>query len=56
MRWLVESASGINQDMWEKWVQLATLGAVTCLMQGSIGEIMAVKGGSEFRLFGRFSG
>ncbi|HTZ54338.1 MAG TPA: 2-dehydropantoate 2-reductase [Candidatus Acidoferrum sp.] len=36
----------ILQDMWEKWVVLAALGASTCLMRGTIGAIVAA-GGSE---------
>jgi 2-dehydropantoate 2-reductase len=36
----------IDQDMWEKWVFLATLGAITCLMRGTIGEIEAVPNGA----------
>lgn len=40
----------ITRDMWEKWILLATLGSVTCLMRGSIGEIEAAPGGSQFVL------
>jgi 2-dehydropantoate 2-reductase len=40
----------IMQEMWEKWVQLASLGAVTCLMRGAIGEIVAVPGGADLSL------
>ncbi len=40
----------IMQDMWQKWVQLATLGAVTCLLRGDIGEIAAVPGGAALAL------
>jgi 2-dehydropantoate 2-reductase len=29
----------ILRDMWQKWVWLASLGAVTCLLRGYIGEI-----------------
>ena len=36
--------------MWEKWVQIATLGAVTCLLRGNIGEIVSIPGGAN--LFG----
>jgi 2-dehydropantoate 2-reductase len=43
-------SSTIEREMWEKWVLLATLGGVTCLMRGSIGEIMAAPGGEEFVL------
>jgi 2-dehydropantoate 2-reductase len=40
----------IMQAMWEKWVQLASLGAVTCLMRGTIGEIAAAPGGAELSI------
>jgi 2-dehydropantoate 2-reductase len=40
----------ILRDMWEKWVWLASLGAITCLLRGNIGEIVAVPGGSELCL------
>jgi 2-dehydropantoate 2-reductase len=36
----------IEQEMWEKWVMLSSLGAATCLMRGNIGEIQAVTGGA----------
>ena len=31
----------IEREMWEKWVLLATLGGITCLMRGNVGEIEA---------------
>jgi 2-dehydropantoate 2-reductase len=34
-------------DMWRKWVQLATLGAINCLLRGNIGQIVAHPGGSD---------
>lgn len=40
-------SDNILQDMWEKWVMLASLGAATCLMRANIGEIEAVSGGAE---------
>ncbi|KMO39214.1 ketopantoate reductase family protein [Methylobacterium aquaticum] len=40
----------IRREMWEKWILLATIGAVTCLMRGPIGEIEAAPGGSAFAL------
>jgi 2-dehydropantoate 2-reductase len=40
----------IMQAMWEKWVQLASLGAITCLMRGTIGEIVAAPGGADLSL------
>jgi 2-dehydropantoate 2-reductase len=43
-------STDIMQEMWEKWVQLASLGAVTCLMRGAIGEIVAVAGGADLSL------
>jgi 2-dehydropantoate 2-reductase len=44
------SSDHIVDDMWQKWVQLATLGAVTCLMRGNVGEIVAVRGGADISL------
>ena len=43
-------STDIMQEMWEKWVQLASLGAITCLMRGTIGEIVAVPGGADLSL------
>ena len=40
----------IVKDMWQKWVQLATLGAITCLLRGNVGEIAAIPGGSGLAL------
>jgi 2-dehydropantoate 2-reductase len=40
----------ILRDMWEKWVWLASVGAITCLLRGNIGEIVAVPGGAELSL------
>ena len=40
----------VMQDMWEKWVFLASLAASTCLMRTSVGNILAVAGGREFLL------
>jgi 2-dehydropantoate 2-reductase len=40
------TSDNILQEMWEKWVMLASLGAATCLMRGNIGEIEAVPGGA----------
>jgi 2-dehydropantoate 2-reductase len=33
--------------MWQKWVLVATVGALTCLMRGCVGEIVAVPGGRD---------
>jgi 2-dehydropantoate 2-reductase len=43
-------STDIMQAMWEKWVQLASLGAITCLMRGTIGEIVAAPGGADLSL------
>jgi 2-dehydropantoate 2-reductase len=40
-------SDNILRDMWQKWVQLATLGALTCLLRGNVGEIASVFGGAE---------
>jgi 2-dehydropantoate 2-reductase len=40
----------IVQEMWEKWVFLATLAASTCLMRTSVGNILAAPGGKDFIL------
>jgi 2-dehydropantoate 2-reductase len=40
-------SSHILEDMWQKWVQLATVGAMTCLMRANIGEIASIPGGAE---------
>jgi len=45
-----QASRDIMQAMWEKWVFLATLGGITCLMRGTIGEIEAVPGGAEHAL------
>jgi 2-dehydropantoate 2-reductase len=37
----------ILQDMWQKWVQLASLGAVNCLLRGNVGEIASIPGGTD---------
>jgi 2-dehydropantoate 2-reductase len=36
----------ILSDMWQKWVQLAAVGAITCLMRGNVGQIASIAGGS----------
>ncbi len=40
----------IYREMWEKWILLAAVGAITCLMRGTIGEIEACAGGAAFAL------
>jgi 2-dehydropantoate 2-reductase len=38
------ASSAILLEMWEKWVFLATLAAITCLMRGSVGDVVAAGG------------
>lgn len=45
-----QASETIIQDMWEKWVFLATLAGATCVMRASIGEIVAAPGGRDFIL------
>ena len=40
----------IAREMWQKWILLATLGGITCLMRGSIGEVEAAPGGAALAL------
>ena len=40
----------VMQDMWEKWVFLASLAAATCLMRAPAGDILASPGGKDFML------
>jgi 2-dehydropantoate 2-reductase len=40
----------VEREMWEKWILLATLGGVTCLMRGTVGEIEAAPDGAAFAL------
>lgn len=38
----------IRQDMWDKWIMLAALGAINCTMRGNIGEVACIPEGAEF--------
>lgn len=44
------ASENIVQEMWEKWVFLASLAASTCLMRSPVGHILAVPGGKDFIL------
>ena len=48
-------SADIEQDMWEKFVLLASLAAMTCLMRASVGEILSRRGrgGIDARSFVR---
>jgi 2-dehydropantoate 2-reductase len=41
------ASNTIVQDMWEKWLFMAAGGATTVLLGGTVGEINAVKGGTD---------
>jgi 2-dehydropantoate 2-reductase len=47
-------STDIERDMWEKWAMLASLGAITCLMDGDIGQVARAPGGIDLvkSLFG----
>ena len=40
----------ILQDMWEKWMMIASVGGITCLLNGNIGNIVATPGGADLSL------
>jgi 2-dehydropantoate 2-reductase len=42
----VDVSADIVSAMWRKWVFIATIGALTCLFRGTVGEIAAAPGGS----------
>jgi 2-dehydropantoate 2-reductase len=44
------ASAQVIQDMWEKWVFLASLAASTCTMRAAIGHILAAPGGKDFVL------
>jgi 2-dehydropantoate 2-reductase len=43
-----QASENVMQDMWEKWVFLASLAASTCLMRASLGDVLASPGGRDF--------
>ncbi len=45
-----QTSANVMQDMWEKWVLLATLAGCTSLMRGAVGAIIAAPGGRDFIL------
>jgi len=50
-------SADIERDMWEKWAMLASLAAITCLMDGSVGQVARAQGGLDLvnRLFGEIA-
>ncbi|MEX2281867.1 MAG: 2-dehydropantoate 2-reductase [Gemmatimonadota bacterium] len=49
VRFDLQSSERILQEMWEKWIFIASVAGVTCLMRASIGDIVAA-GGAEIGL------
>jgi 2-dehydropantoate 2-reductase len=49
-RFNAHASAEILQEMWEKWVFLASLAGSTCLMRAAIGEICASPRGTDFIL------
>jgi 2-dehydropantoate 2-reductase len=47
------ASDGIMQDMWEKWIFLATIAGATSAMRAAIGDIVAAPGGRDFILGAR---
>ncbi len=45
-----QATESIVQEMWEKWVFLATLAASTSVMRAPVGHILAAPGGRDFIL------
>ena len=41
-------SEAIEQEMWDKWLVLASLGGIGCLARGAIGDILATPGGRDF--------
>lgn len=41
-------AADMWQDLWEKFVGLATLAAMTCLMRSTVGDILEAEGGAQY--------
>jgi 2-dehydropantoate 2-reductase len=50
VKFKAHASTEILQEMWEKWVFLASLAGSTCLMRAAIGDICASPGGVEFIL------
>jgi 2-dehydropantoate 2-reductase len=44
-RFVTQLSPAIMQEMWEKWVFIASLAGITCLLRASIGDIVAAGGG-----------
>ena len=47
VRFEARLSTTILQDMWDKWVFLASLAGITCLMRAPVGDIVASPGGTH---------
>jgi len=45
-----QRVDAIEQAMWDKWVLLATLAGITCLMRAAVGDIVATRAGERITL------
>ena len=45
-----QQSESVEQAMWDKWVLLATLAGMTCLMRGSVGDIVSTPSGAKLTL------
>jgi 2-dehydropantoate 2-reductase len=43
-------STSIELEMWHKWILLSALGAINCLMDGTVGDVVATPGGPAFVL------
>lgn len=43
-------SSSIELEMWEKWVFIAALGGITCLLRGTIGEVQRAPRGRDLTI------
>ncbi|MGA7357077.1 MAG: 2-dehydropantoate 2-reductase [Candidatus Cybelea sp.] len=43
-------SSSIELEMWEKWVFVAALGGITCLLRGTIGEVQHAQRGRDLTI------
>jgi 2-dehydropantoate 2-reductase len=46
-KFTARASEAIVQEMWEKWVMLAALAGMTCMMRAGVGDILAAPGGRE---------
>ena len=47
---VARASENVLQDMWQKWIQVATGAGMTCMMRASVGDILAAPRGRETML------